>query len=319
VLSRGGPVVLRCAVSAVALRGAVLAAAAGAVAGCASGPAGSAAEPAAPPVLSATPGAAPPTAPPATPAVRSPDASPEARQLMMIHDITAVFENGRVVPQYAFISDQHDGCGFTAGWIGFCTKYGDLLDVVKVYNAAVPGNVLAKHTRALQRLATARTDGTTGLGRAFAADWKRAARDPVFRRVQLGVGHAAYLTPARKVARREGITTPLGLENLFDTALMMGPGTAACDGLLKIAAETHRVMRGGPATGVPEAAWLRRFNEIRIRRLRHPCAPGRQADWPRAVGRPQALQELADQGNWQLTPPVRIGGTYDLIITTPAD
>jgi chitosanase len=121
------------------------------------------------------------------------------------------------------------------------------------------------------------------------------------------------------VARREGIKTALGLENLFDTALMMGPGPTACDGLLKIASETHRTMKGGPAAGVPEAAWLRRFNTIRIRRLKHPCTPGRQADWPRAVGRPQALQELADQDNWQLTPPVRIGGNYGLTITTPAD
>jgi chitosanase len=236
-----------------------------------------------------------------------------------MHDLTAVFENGRVVPQYGFVKDQHDGCGLTAGWVGFCTKYGDLLDVVRAYNAAVPGNVLTGYTRALERLAAARTDRTTGLGTRFAAGWRRAARDPVFRRIQLAVGHAAYLAPARAVARREGITTPLGLEDLFDTALMMGPGPAACDGLPKIAAETHRAMGGGPATGVPEAAWLRRFNQIRIRRLRHPCTPGRQADWPRATGRARALQDLADQGNWRLTPPVRVGGAYGLTITTPAD
>ncbi|MCW2915345.1 MAG: hypothetical protein JWN52_3413 [Actinomycetia bacterium] len=238
---------------------------------------------------------------------------------MMMHDITAVFENSRVVPQYDFIKNQHDGCGLTAGWIGFCTKYGDVLDVVKAYNSAVPGNVLKKHTRALQRLAHARTEKTTGLSGGFTTDWKQASLDPVFRRIQLDVGHDSYLTPARVVARREGIKTALGLENLFDTALMMGPGPTACDGLLKIASETHRTMKGGPAAGVPEAAWLRRFNTIRIRRLKHPCTPGRQADWPRAVGRPQALQELADQGNWHLTPPVRIGGNYGLTITTPAD
>jgi chitosanase len=237
---------------------------------------------------------------------------------MMIHDITAVFENSRVVPQYGFIKDQHDGCGLTAGWIGFCTKYGDLLDVVKSYNAAIPGNVLHKHTRALQRLADARTERTTGLG-GFTADWKRASLDPGFRRIQLEVGHDTYLAPARAVAAREGITTALGLEVLFDTALMMGPGRAACDGLLKIASETHRAMGGGAAAGAGEAAWLRRFNTIRIRHLKHPCTPGRQADWPRAVGRPRALQALADQGNWRLTPPVHIGGTYDLTITAPAD
>ena len=307
--SRGGPAVLLCALLA------------GPATACGA-PAGSA-EPAPPPTVTATPGtstAAGTTPARTTQAAQAGDtAAAQARALKMIHDITAVFENDRVVPQYAFIQDQNDGCGFTAGWIGFCTKYGDLLEVVKAYNAAAPGNVLTRHTRALQRLADARTDRTTGLGTRFVADWKQAASDPAFRRIQLDVGHRAYLAPARDVARREGVTTPLGLEILFDTALMMGPGRAACDGLLKIASETHRAMRGGPATGVPEAAWLRRFNAIRIRHLEHPCTPGRQADWPRAVGRPRALQALADRGNWQLTPPVHIGGNHDLTITTPAD
>ncbi|MCW2887446.1 MAG: chitosanase [Streptosporangiaceae bacterium] len=308
MLSHGGPAVLLCAVLA------------GTVAACA--PAGSAAEPAVPPtvmaVLSASTQATTATAA-TTPAAQTRDASAEARQLMMIHDITAVFENDSVVPQYGYIKDQHDGCGFTAGWIGFCTKYGDLLDAVKAYNTAVPGNVLTRYTAVLRRLADARTDRTGDLGAGFTADWRRAALDPAFRRIQLAVGHDAYLGPARGVARREGVTTPLGLETLFDTALMMGPGPAACDGLLKIASETHRAMKGGPATGVPEAAWVRRFNTIRIRHLEHPCTPGRQADWPRAVGRPQALQALADQGNWQLIPPVRIGGSHALTITTPTD
>jgi chitosanase len=234
----------------------------------------------------------------------------------MMRSITAVFENDKVSPQYDFIADQKDGCGYTAGWIGFCTKYGDLLDVVEAYNTAKPGDhPLRSYTSALRRLADDRTDDVGPLGSKFTKAWKDAAADQAFRRVQVEVGQRNYLEPALRIARSKGITTALGLENLFDTALMMGPSATACDGVLKISAQTDKALRGNPASGVPEADWLRRFNQIRIKRLKKPCTPGRQADWPRATGRPEALQELADRGNWALTPPVSIGHGHDLTIT----
>lgn len=255
---------------------------------------------------------------PASPAGRS-AATDDQRTVAMMDDLTAVFENSAITPQYDFIRDQHDGCGFTAGWIGFCTADGDLLAVVEAYDKQAPGNPLHRYLPTLRHLASVKSEETSALGAAFQADWRKASRDPLFRRVQLRVGHDSYLVPARKVASKEGITTPLGLENLFDTALMMGPGPTDCDGVLKLAAETDRAGHGSPATGVREADWLRRFNDLRMNHMRHPCTPGRQADWPKAIGRAHALQQLADAGNWRLEPPLRVASGYNLTIAAPND
>jgi chitosanase len=237
----------------------------------------------------------------------------------MMDDITAVFENGTAAPQYAYVENLHDGCGYTAGWLGFCTATGDLLNLVTQYNAAVPDNALARYTDTLHTLADAHSDDTAGLGTAFEADWKQAAEDPRFVRLQLQVGHDTYLVPARRYAAREGVATNLGLENFFDTALMMGPGENDCDGLPEIVRETDAAMHGSPASGVAEASWLTAFNQIRVRHLRKPCTPGRENDWPQAVGRSRALQELADQGRWDLTAAITIGGGFDVTITEPHD
>lgn len=241
------------------------------------------------------------------------------RLVATMDDITAVFEQGQDAPQYANIENDHDGCGWTAGWIGFCTATGDMLDLVKRYNAAHPGNVLQKYTATLQQLADAGSDDTTALGASFPDDWKQAAQDPVFVQTQLKVGHDTYLTPARNLAAREGITTNLGVENLFDTALMMGPGPNDCDGMPKITSETDAALGGNPASGIDEAQWLSQFNQIRQQHMNNPCTPGRQNDWPQAVDRSQALQQLADEGNWTLSTPLTIGADFNITITDPHD
>nr|WP_237550438.1 chitosanase [Streptomyces sp. SID8354] len=249
---------------------------------------------------------------PATPAAGS------AATLMM-DDITAVFENGATVPQYAYITDLHDGCGYTAGWIGFCSQSGDMLRLVKSYNAAAPHNVLAKYTTVLQRLADSGSEDTGALGEAFVRDWKKAALDPAFRRLQIQAGHDTYLTPARKLSAQEGVQSELGLENLFDTALMMGQGSDDCDGMVKIAHETDKSLGGNPASGVDEAKWLARFNTVRQKHMKRPCTPGRGNDWPQAVDRSQALQELADRGEWDLKAPLTVGADFKRTISRPQD
>lgn len=212
-----------------------------------------------------------------------------------------------------------DGCGFTAGWIGFCSATGDMYDLVVKYDAAGPGNPLQKYASRLKQLADSGSASTSGLGSAFVSAWKKAAGDPTFRRLQLEIGHDTYLTPARKIASRQGVTTLLGLENFFDTALMMGPDPTDCDGLPKLVEETDRAMGGSIAQGTDEKAWFAKFNQIRTRHLKHPCTPGRQQDWPNAVDRTQALEELADSGNGNLTPPVHIGADFNATIATPTD
>jgi chitosanase len=234
-------------------------------------------------------------------------------------DITAAFEHGRAVPQYADISDLHDGCGYTAGWIGFCTATGDMFDLVKRYNAVRPGNALAKYTDRLGQLAAAQSDRVDGLSARFPADWRRAAADPAFRRAQLDIGHDTYLAPAIAVARREGIRTALGMEHLFDTALQSGPSAHDCAGMPQTVRRTDRVMGGNPASGVGERRWLLAYNQIRTRQLRKPCEPGREVDWPDSVDRVAALSGLIRAGNWNLHPPVRLGSDVRVTIRTPTD
>src|SRR5881394_4182116 len=54
--------------------------------------------------------------------------------------------------QYKYIEDIHDGRGYTAGIIGFCSGTGDMLDLVTLYAKRVPGNVLAKYLPALRNV-----------------------------------------------------------------------------------------------------------------------------------------------------------------------
>ncbi len=243
----------------------------------------------------------------------------DQQTVYMMDDITAVFENSATTPQYAYIVNLHDGCGYTAGWIGFCTQTGDMLNLVKQYNAAEPGNVLAKYTDTLRQLAASGSDDTSALGSPFEDDWKQAAQDPAFQQLQIQVGHDTYLTPAQNLATQEGLKTNLGLENLFDTALMMGPGAGDCDGMVKIARETDTALGGNPASGIDEGQWLSRFNTIRQQHMTHPCTPGRESDWPQAVDRSKALQQLADDGRWDLSAPLTLGADFNITITDPHD
>jgi chitosanase len=254
------------------------------------------------------------TAPPSAKPVAGPLT---ARQIMIMDDITAAFENSEVLPQYAAIENLDDGCGYTAGWIGFCSATGDMLDLVRRYNEIRPGNVLRQYTDRLQRLANDEDDGVGGLGGAFPGDWRRAAADPVFRRAQLDVGHDTYLTPAIAMAKRHGIKTALGLEHLFDTALQSGPSATDCAGMPQTVSRTNRAVDGDPASGVSEKTWLAAYNEIRIRQLKNPCNPDRRVDWPDSIDRVEALSELARTGNWNLDTPVRLGSDVLLTITRP--
>src|SRR5689334_6501084 len=51
--------------------------------------------------------------------------------------------------QFGYIEDIHDGRGYTAGIIGFCTGTHDLLELVQYYTSVKPGNILAKYLPAL--------------------------------------------------------------------------------------------------------------------------------------------------------------------------
>src|SRR2546421_12951054 len=77
--------------------------------------------------------------------------------------------------QYSYIEDIHDGRGYTAGIIGFCSGIGDMLDLVQLYTNRKSGNVLAKYLPALRKVNG--TSSHKGLDPNFTKDWKTAAKD----------------------------------------------------------------------------------------------------------------------------------------------
>ncbi|QUQ66149.1 chitosanase [Kutzneria sp. CA-103260] len=237
----------------------------------------------------------------------------------MLDDITAVFEQGKTTPQYATVVNDHDGCGFKAGWASFCTARGDVFTVVSQYTDDVPDNPLRRYLPTLQKLGETHSDDTSALGDSFVNDWRTAAGDRKFDEIQLRVGHELFLTPALAIANQLNIRSNLGVEDLFDTALMMGSSSSDCDGLPKLITETVIEASGTPVSGISEQAFLTSFNQVRIKHLRNPCTPGRQKVWSAAVDRVQALQQLADKNCWSLNPPLTIGADFNLTIRTPSD
>lgn len=242
-----------------------------------------------------------------------------AQVVTMLDDITAVFEQSKTTPQYANVVNDHDGCGFKVGWASFCTSRGDVFTVVSQYTDAVPDNPLRRYLPTLQRLGDSHSDDTTALGDSFVNDWRTAAGDRRFDEVQLQVGHELFLTPALAIANQLNIRSNLGIEDLFDTALMMGPSSSDCDGLPKLITESIIEASGTPVSGVPEQSFLTSFNKVRVKHMRYPCTAGRQRVWSAAIDRVTALQELADKNCWELKPPLTIGADFGLTIRTPTD
>ncbi|AWS41341.1 chitosanase [Streptosporangium sp. 'caverna'] len=123
--------------------------------------------------------------------------------------------------QYKYIEDIGDGRGYTAGIIGFCSGTGDMLDLVELYAARKPGNVLAKYLPALRKVDG--TDSHTGLGSNYTKDWATAAKDTVFQQAQNDERDRVYFNPAVTQAKQDGLRA-LGQFAYYDAIVMHGGG-----------------------------------------------------------------------------------------------
>ena len=229
-------------------------------------------------------------------------------QHYVIRELVAVYENSTTTPEYGYIEDLHDGCGYTAGWVGFCTATGDLLQVVDRYDALAATNPLRKYRPELDRLVTsgsARIDGLAGFPRA----WRQAARGGRFRRAQNEVAERLYLQPAIRLAQRAGLRSALAVAIFFETTVQHGTGPDP-DGLPALIARTQLVAGGRPGADLSEASWLTSFNHVRLEDLLHPHNRDRLTDWPASADRARSDQRLVDRGYFDLTGriPVRVFG-----------
>jgi len=171
--------------------------------------------------------------------------------------------------EYGYIEDIGDGRGYTAGLIGFCSGTGDMLQLVRSYVAAEPDDPLAPFLPALRRV-----DGSashSGLGAPFVAAWHRAARDPVFRRLQMRELDRVYFDPAVRRAKADGLGT-LGQFIYYDAIVMHGPGQDASSfgGIRRRAIADAPT----PAAGGSEVAYLEAFLTVRRAQMKAETAHG---------------------------------------------
>jgi chitosanase len=160
--------------------------------------------------------------------------------------------------EYGYIEDIGDGRGYTAGLIGFCSGTGDMLELVRSYVAAEPGDPLAPFLPALRQVEG--TPSHHGLGAPFVAAWRRAARDPVFQRLQMRELDRVYFAPAVRRANADGLGA-LGQFIYYDAIVMHGPGQSADSfgGIRRRAV----VAAPTPAEGGSQVGYLEAFLVVR--------------------------------------------------------
>jgi chitosanase len=200
--------------------------------------------------------------------------------------------------EYGYIEDIGDGRGYTAGLIGFCSGTGDMLALVRSYVAAAPHDPLAGFLPALRRV-----DGTAshrGLGAPFVVAWKRAARDPLFRHLQMRELDRVYFDPAVNRAKADGLGT-LGQFIYYDAIVMHGPGPdpSSFGGI------RARAIRRAPtpAEGGSQPTYLNAFLDVRRAQMKTEAKHG---DTSRID---DEQRRFLREGNLTLRPPL-IWHTY---------
>ncbi|MFI0502195.1 chitosanase [Streptomyces albogriseolus] len=159
---------------------------------------------------------------------------------------------------YGIIEDQDDGCGYTAGIIGFCTGTHDLLTLVEHYTESRPDNGLARYLPALRKVDG--TDSHEGLDPGFTDAWKAESELPEFRDAQEEERDRVYFEPAVRLAKLDGLGT-LGQFVYYDAMVFHGTGTDE-NGFYAL---RERVLErtGTPAAGGSETAYLDAFLDVR--------------------------------------------------------
>lgn len=192
--------------------------------------------------------------------------------------------------EYGYIEDLHDGRGYTAGIVGFCTGTSDLLAVVTDYTRREPGNALSGYLPALR--AVDGTDSHDGLDPGFPDAWRvAAATDPVFRKVQEAARDRMYFTPAVRLAVADGLRA-LGQFVYYDAAVMHG-----ISGLRTIRERVVAHQRT-PVQGGDEIAYLTAFLDARATEMRTEAA---HSDTSRVD---TAQRVLLNAGNLDLATPL---------------
>jgi chitosanase len=182
-------------------------------------------------------------------------AAPDKKEIAM--QLVSSAENSSLDwrAQYKYIEDIHDGRGYTAGIIGFCSGTGDMLQVVKAYTRTKRRNPLARFLRALKRVNG--SSSHKGLGKPFVKAWRKAARDPLFRLAQDNERDNTYFNPSVDLAKSDGLNA-LGQFAYYDAAVVHGFN--GMEGVRNRAL----ARAANPAAGGNEVAYLTAFLDERV-------------------------------------------------------
>ncbi|MCX5264514.1 chitosanase [Streptomyces sp. NBC_00199] len=195
--------------------------------------------------------------------------------------------------QYKYIEDIGDGRGYTAGIIGFCSGTGDMLDLVELYAARKPGNVLAKYLPALRTVDG--TDSHAGLDPNYPKDWRKAAQDAAFQQAQNDERDRVYFDPAVRQGRTDGLRA-LGQFAYYDAIVMHGDGgdSTSFRNIRKRALSKAKP----PAQGGDETTYLNAFLDARVWAMKQEEA---HSDTSRVD---TAQRVFLRKGNLDLEPPL---------------
>jgi chitosanase len=208
-----------------------------------------------------------------------------------VDQIVSIFENETPEIQYDYIEALPDGRGYTAGRAGFTTATGDLLEVVEDYKGTLFDPLLPR----LRELSASKSGSLVGL-ETLPDIWKAASEDSEFLRVQDEVTETAYKEPARDWCRKLALQSPLSYLIIYDSIIQHGNGTDG-DSLGALIAKTH---------ARSEHEFINQFLAARRADLLNPTDPETQDEWRESVGRVDALQQLVNENNWQLSAPLRV-------------
>ncbi|MFB9736684.1 chitosanase [Streptomyces thermocoprophilus] len=195
---------------------------------------------------------------------------------------------------YDSVEDIGDGCGYTAGVVGFCSGTHDLLSLVENYTKAHPGNGLERFLPALRKVDG--TDSHEGLDPGFPEAWRAEARLPEFRAAQDAERDRVYFDPSVRLAKLDGLGA-LGQLIYYDAMVLHGPGTDR-DGFYVLRDRT-RAKAKPPAEGGDETAYLNAFLDVRreAMKLRPTMRDTSRID--------TMLRRFLKDGNLQLRTPLR--------------
>ena len=217
-------------------------------------------------------------------------ASPPAKEIAM--RLVSSAENSSLDwrAQYRYIEDIHDGRGYTAGIIGFCSGTGDMLQVVRAYTRARPHNRLARFLTALRRVNG--TASHAGLGRKFVARLAARGAQP---RVPPRPGPRARPRVLQPVRRDREVRRPPGAGPV---RLLRRGGRPRLRRDARRAPAGARARRG-PVAGGDETAYLEAFLDERVVEMRKEAA---HEDVSRIE---TAQRRFLREGNLDLQPPLR--------------